>query len=63
MQCLIRYYRVRWTDEADKVRFTDPLPTWVDAELSRREIGGRAEVIDYYPVLASSGATTVLPPS
>ena len=45
----MRYYRVCWTNEEGVKEYSMPLEKWTDAELSRRAIGGDAEVIDYYP--------------
>ena len=43
----MRYWKVMWTAADGVVRFSTPLPTWVAAELYRREIGGDASVLAY----------------
>lgn len=41
-----RYWRVQWTCHG-VLMLSDPLPTWLDAEMYRREIGGDAEILGY----------------
>lgn len=38
------YWRVLWSD-AEGQHFSDPLPTWADAEVYRLKVGGNAEVL------------------
>lgn len=42
----MRYFRVTWTEQGI-TRFSDPITTWTEAELYRREIGGDAAIISY----------------
>lgn len=42
----MRYFRVMWTD-ANGTHYSDPLPTWIDAEMYRRAIGGDAAILKY----------------
>lgn len=43
----MRYFRVMWTDDTGARVLSDPLTTWIDAELYRREIGGDATILRY----------------
>lgn len=43
----MRYYRVRWIDQAGVEHLSDPIEKWTYAELYRREIGGNAELLQY----------------